>query len=286
VIVNGRKEVPSPLISAAELRTSIVTGNPPVLLDVRWRLGADDPRGEYTAGHLPGAIYVDLESELAGAPDPAAGRHPLPSPAALGVALSRWGIGPDTDVVVYDDNAGMSAARAWWLLRWLGHERVRLLDGGLAAWRAAGGPLTTEVPAPTPSTELAPPVGGAVPTVAAADIAAGRVGTLLDARAVERFRGDEEPIDAVAGHIPGAVSAPTAGNLAPDGTFLSPAELRRRFERLGATPDRGVAVYCGSGVTAAHEVLALELAGIPAALYPASWSGWIADPGHPVATGE
>jgi thiosulfate/3-mercaptopyruvate sulfurtransferase len=276
----------SPLISAAELLASIEAGRPPVLLDVRWRLGTDDPREEYAAGHVPGAVYVDLESDLTGAADPEAGRHPLPTPDALGAAMSRWGIGPDSDVVVYDDNAGMSAARAWWLLRWLGHARTRLLDGGLDAWRAAGGPFTTEVATPTPIAEQAAAVGGAMPTVAADDIAAGRVGTLLDARAAARFRGDEEPVDPVPGHIPGAISAPTSGNLTPDGKFLAGAELSRRFQRLGVTADSEVAVYCGSGVTAAHEVLALELVGIPAALYPASWSGWIADPDHPVAAGD
>jgi thiosulfate/3-mercaptopyruvate sulfurtransferase len=276
----------SPLISPSALERLLEPARGLVLLDVRWRLGADDPRAEYDASHIPGAIYVDLEGELSGPANERAGRHPLPSSEAVEQAAARWGVRPDSLVVVYDDNGGMSAARAWWLLRWIGHERVHVLDGGLGAWRAADGPLTaaeSDTPAVAPTT--APGDRGSMPTVDADDIAAGRVEVLLDARSPERFRGEQEPVDRVAGHIPGAISAPTADNLGPDGCFRSADELLRRFEQLGVTSGGRVAVYCGSGVTAAHEVLALEVAGIRAALFPASWSGWIADAERPVATG-
>ncbi len=276
----------SPLISSAALSQLLGTTRGLVLLDVRWRLGFDDARGEYAGGHIPGAIYVDLETDLSGPHDEQAGRHPLPSPEAVEQAAARWGVRPDSLVVVYDDNNGMSAARAWWLLRWIGHERVHVLDGGLSAWRAAGGPLTAaETPEPS-ATPAVPRDRGSMPTVDADDIGEGRVEILLDARSTERFRGESEPVDRVAGHIPGAISAPTTDNLGPDGCFLSADELRSRFEQLGASTGRRVAVYCGSGVTAAHEILALEAAGIRAALFAPSWSGWIADPKRPVATGD
>jgi thiosulfate/3-mercaptopyruvate sulfurtransferase len=179
----------------------------------------------------------------------------------------------------------MSAARAWWLLRWIGHERVQVLDGGLRAWRDAGGPLTDAEPHQPDN--VTPTVGdrGSMPTVDADDITNGRVEVILDARAAERFSGEQEPVDPVAGHIPGAISAPTTDNVADDGRFHTADELRARFDQFGIRPGTRVAVYCGSGVTATHEILALELAGVRASLYPASWSGWIADPEHEVATG-
>jgi thiosulfate/3-mercaptopyruvate sulfurtransferase len=276
----------SALNSPSALRALLETGRGLVLLDVRGRLGADDPRGEYDAGHIPGAIYVDLEDDLSGPPDELAGRHPLPSPEAVEAAAARWGVRPDSVVVVYDDNGGMSAARAWWLLRWIGHDRVSVLDGGLTAWRNADGPVTAAETPPPSAVTPTPGDRGSMPTVDADDIAAGRVEVLLDARSGKRFRGHEEPVDPIAGHIPPAISAPTTGNLGPDGCFLSADELRQRFEDLGATPGKRVAVYCGSGVTAAHEILALEIAGIRASLFPPSWSGWIADPARPVATGD
>lgn len=274
----------SPLISAAELLADLASDAPPLVLDVRWSLGATDPRGDHERAHIPGAIYVDLETELSGPGTPQDGRHPLPDPDTFAAAATRWGVGPETAVVVYDDSGGLSAARLWWLLRWIGHPAVRVLDGGLAAWRAAGGaietgPDTDVVPASTPL----PARPGAMPTVSAEDIVAGRVPVLLDARAEERYRGEVEPIDPVAGHIPGARSVPTAGNLRDDGTFRDPAELRARFTEAGVEPGEPVAAYCGSGVTAAHELLALEVAGLgTGALYAPSWSGWIADPDHPV----
>ncbi|GCD34322.1 sulfurtransferase [Streptomyces chrestomyceticus JCM 4735] len=273
----------NPLITAAGLADALASGTPPVLLDVRYRLGGPPGRPEYEAGHLPGAVYVDLDDELAGPPGPA-GRHPLPDLDAFAGTMRRAGVSADRPVVVYDGAQGWSAARTWWLLRYTGHPSVRVLDGGLAAWTASGGALSTEEPAPAPGDFTAAP--GALPLLTADEAAAlARRGVLLDARAGERYRGEVEPIDRVAGHIPGALSAPTTENLAADGTFLPPAELAARFTALGATADAEVGVYCGSGVSAAQEVLALAVAGVPAALYVGSWSEWSGDPARPVATG-
>ncbi len=275
-----------PLIDVASLAAGLAGGAPPVLLDVRWRLGGPPGLDSYRAGHLPGAVYVDLDADLAGPPGPG-GRHPLPAAADFTAAMRRAGVRSGHPVVVYDDGDSTIAARAWWALAYFGHDRVRVLDGGLRAWAAAGQPVTTDEPAVAAGDFTAS--GGHLPVLDAAGAAAlARSGVLLDARAPERYRGDTEPVDRVAGHIPGAVSAPTAGNVAADGRFRPPAELRERFARLGvsAEPEAGqVGAYCGSGVTAAHEVLALALAGLPAALYVGSWSGWTADPGRPVATG-
>ncbi|CAL9543601.1 Putative thiosulfate sulfurtransferase SseB [Streptomyces sp. enrichment culture] len=271
---------------------------PPTLLDVRWDLAGPSRRPDYEAAHLPGAVYVDLETELAGPVGEGTGRHPLPDPEVFGAAMRRAGVRQGHPVVVYDGGRGWAAARAWWLLRWAGHEDVRVLDGGLAAWE---GPLTGEVPQP-PEGDFTPRPG-ALPVLDADGAAAlARTGVLLDARSGERYRGEVEPIDRVAGHIPGAVSAPTtentventaagvsgnAGNAAgrPPGAFRPAAELAARFAGLGIDADTEVGVYCGSGVSAAHEVLALAIAGIDAALYPGSWSQWSADPSRPVATG-
>jgi thiosulfate/3-mercaptopyruvate sulfurtransferase len=190
----------------------------------------------------------------------------------------------DRPVVVYDDGDAMSAARGWWTLRYFGHPDVRVLDGGYRAWAEAGLPVTTAGPAPAPGDFTADP--GQMPVLDAAGAqAVAQTGLLLDARAAERYRGETEPVDPVAGHIPGAVSAPAAGSVNPDGTFKDPAELTARFAGLGAMPGTRVGAYCGSGVTAAHEVLALTLAGLPAALYVGSWSNWVTDPARPVATG-
>jgi thiosulfate/3-mercaptopyruvate sulfurtransferase len=273
-----------PTISAAGLLAELATAaQPPVLLDVRYRMGGPPGHGEYAGGHLPGARYVDLDAELAGPPGPA-GRHPLPDLEEFGAAMRRAGVSRDRDVVVYDDWNGWGPARCWWLLRWAGHERVRVLDGGLAAWKAAGQPLSQEEPGPGDGDFVPEP--GALPVLDAdAAAALARRGLLLDARAGERYRGETEPIDRVAGHIPGAVSAPTLDNLAPDGTLLPAAELAERFGALGARPGAEVGVYCGSGVSAAQLALALAVVGVPAALYAGSWSEWSADPGRPVATG-
>ncbi|MFD8013452.1 sulfurtransferase [Streptomyces sp. NPDC058955] len=269
-----------PIISASELASESAGARPPVLLDVRWTLGGPPGRPAYEAGHLPGAVYVDLDTELAGPPGEG-GRHPLPDPEAFGAAMRRAGVRADRPVVVYDGGLGWGAARAWWLLRWAGHPDVRVLDGGLAAWP---GELTAEVPRPEPG-DFTPKPGGLRLLDADEAAALARSGLLLDARAAERYRGDVEPIDRVGGHIPGAHSAPTTENVAADGRFLPAGELRERFAALGAAEAAEVGVYCGSGVSGAHEVLALELAGIPAALYAGSWSEWSSDPSRPVATG-
>jgi thiosulfate/3-mercaptopyruvate sulfurtransferase len=278
----------SPLIDVQGLAAELASGAPPVLLDVRWRLGGPPGIESYRAGHLPGASYVDLDTDLAGPPG-AGGRHPLPSAVSFEAAMRRVGVRAGYPVVAYDDSDSTIAARAWWTLRYFGHDRVRVLDGGYRAWAAAGLPVTTDEPGTAAGDFTAEP--GHLPVLDAAGAAElARSGVLFDARAGERYRGEAEPVDPVAGHIPGAVSAPTAANVTADGRFLSAAQLRQRFGGLGLPPVRpgqapGVGAYCGSGVTAAHEVLALELAGIPAALYVGSWSGWTADPARPVATG-
>ncbi|MFH9674713.1 sulfurtransferase [Streptomyces sp. NPDC017405] len=276
------------IITASELAPELTGGHPPVLLDVRWQLSlakaagapAFDGRAEYAAGHLPGAVFVDLDRELAAAPG-ARGRHPLPDLAEFGAAMRRAGVSATRPVVVYDGGQGWAAARAWWLLRWTGHPDVRVLDGGLPSWT---GELSTEVPVPAEGDFVpAPREAGLLDADGAAALA--RTGVLLDARAGERYRGEVEPVDRVGGHIPGAVSAPTTENVGPDGRLLPAAELKDRFKALGVSGDTEVGVYCGSGVSAAHEVLALAVAGIPAALYVGSWSEWSADPSRPVATG-
>jgi thiosulfate/3-mercaptopyruvate sulfurtransferase len=276
----------TPIVSVTDLAAALRGAEPPVLLDVRWRLGGPPGAELYRQGHLPGACYVDLDRELAGPPG-AGGRHPLPDPEVFAAAMRRCGLSRDREAVVYDEADGTAAARCWWLLRYFGHRRVRLLDGGYRAWQAAGEPVTTAEPAPVPGDFAAEPGGMPVLTAEAA-AALARDGLLLDARAGERYRGEVEPVDPVAGHIPGAVSAPTLRNVGADGRFRDAGELRARFAELGAAAAGGTAIgaYCGSGVTAAHQVLALELAGYRAALYPGSWSHWVTDPARPVETGQ
>ena len=271
-----------PLIEAAELAEAL-TADPPVLLDVRWRLGGPPGITDYQAGHLPGAVFVDLPAELAG-PAGAGGRHPLPEAAAFGAAMRRAGVTGGGEVVVYDEADALAAGRAWWLLRYFGHPRVRVLDGGFRGWAAAGYPVATGgTPPPADGDFTARP--GHLPVLDAEQAAAvARAGVLLDARAGERYRGEVEPADPVAGHIPGAVSAPATGNVGPDGRFLPAGQLRARFAALGAGTGP-VGSYCGSGITAAQQVLALTVAGLPAALYPGSWSEWVADGSRPVAVG-
>ncbi|MCD7100976.1 sulfurtransferase [Pseudoclavibacter sp. 13-3] len=279
-----------PLIStaaAAELIDEQGQADAPrlVLLDVRWQLGNDHTHDEYLAAHLPGAIYVDLDDELADPATPQLGRHPLPSAERFQRAVRRWGLRPDDVVVVYDDVSGTAATRAWWLLRDAGFESVRLLDGVLAKWRAEGRPLQSgDVAAADDGTVTVR--FGHLPTVTMDE--AGHLpqqGTLVDIRARERYRGESEPVDPQAGHIPGAVNAPTDENLADDGTFRPASELRDRFAGLGVDGSTPTAVHCGSGVSATHTILALSIAGIDAALYPGSWSQWSLTPGRPVATG-
>ncbi len=286
----------------------------PVVLDVRWRLGGPPGRADHEAGHVPGAVFVDLDTELA-APPGEGGRHPLPAPAALQAVLRRAGVSRGSRVVVYDDDTGAVAARAWWLLRWAGlpADRVAVLDGGFRAWVAGGLPVTAAPTRPAPGDVVVHP--GGMPVVdadGAAELA--RRGVLLDARAGARYRGEIEPVDARAGHVPGARNAPATEHLGADGRWLPPDAVAARYAALGvggpgggaaepAEPGAiprpeptdpggaGVGAYCGSGVNATAVVLALEYAGLrpsthPAALYAGSWSQWSADPRRPVATGS
>jgi thiosulfate/3-mercaptopyruvate sulfurtransferase len=255
-----------------------------VLVDTRLALTGASGRDKYDAGHLPGAAYLDLDDDLA-APPGIGGRHPLPAPADLVAAVRRAGVGRGSRVVVYDDGPGTAAARLWWLLRDYGHVDVLVLDGGLAAWTASGRPVSTESVLPTPGDWTGTP--GHLAVVGSDEVPElARYGVLIDVRAAERFRGENEPIDPVAGHVPGAVNAPLTGNTDASGRFLPDADLRQRFSALGVAEGVEVAAYCGSGVTATQTLLALRLAGFAdAALYPASWSGWITDPSRPVATG-
>lgn len=270
----------SVLVSPEELRTLLSDTEHGIhLLDVRWALGDPDGPQHYLEGHIPEAIFVDLETELAAPPSPLHGRHPLPSAAHLQKCARSWGLRAGRPIVVYDATGALAAARAWWLLRWAGLTEVRILDGGLPAWQRSGGELVTgSEPGPAPGDVVC--TAGNMPVVQADDVA-GWQGALLDARADERYRGLVEPVDPRAGHIPGAVSIPTAENLTAEGTFKTAEQLRERFSGLGQGP---VAVYCGSGVTAAHQIAALSVAGLSAALYPGSWSQWSSDPERPVAT--
>jgi thiosulfate/3-mercaptopyruvate sulfurtransferase len=277
------------IVSTADLAAHI--GDPTwAVIDCRFSLDAPD-RGRlaYADAHVPGAAYAHLDEDLSGpVVRGRTGRHPLPEIGTLARTLSGWGIDADVQVVAYDDGAGAIAARAWWLLRWLGHDAVAVLDGGWPHWRAQGRPWRAGAERRPPRSFLPHPRAHLLIDSAAvlAAIADGR-SRLLDARAAARYRGDDETIDPVAGHIPGALSAPYADNLAPDGRFRPAAELRRRFEALlGPIPPERAIFYCGSGVTAAHDLLALALAGLgDARLYAGSWSEWITDPTRPVATG-
>jgi thiosulfate/3-mercaptopyruvate sulfurtransferase len=283
--------LPTPLISARDLLARRGGGHWPVVLDCSFDL-ADTTAGEsmHLAGHLPGARYAHLDRDLSG-PKTArgaidGGRHPLPSREAFAATAAAWGIGPDTPVVAYDAQGGPYAARAWWMLRWLGHQAVAVLDGGLAAWKAAGGPLEQGRASAEAASHPYPLGRTAMPTVPAGELVA-HVGRhlVIDARAPERYRGEVEPLDAQAGHIPGARNRFFKDNLDAAGCFLPAAELRRAFEAFGVAPER-VVHQCGSGVTACHNLLAMETAGMPgSALYPGSWSEWSADPARPVARG-
>ncbi|MCW2857454.1 MAG: Thiosulfate sulfurtransferase [Marmoricola sp.] len=268
----------SPLITAAELDQLL---GAVTVLDVRYRMGGPGGPGEYQAGHIPGAVYVDLDTDLA-APPSDRGRHPLPDGAVFEAVMRRVGVGRDRPVVVYDDWEGRAAARCWWLLRHHGHPDVRVLDGGWSTWQAAGGAVEDGVRLQRPGTFTSSPGSLAVIEVdEVLDFA--RRAVLVDARNPDRYRGEVEPVDPVAGHIPGAVNVPTGVNLHADGTFRAPTEIAALYAVEGATADAVVGVYCGSGVTAAHDILALAHAGIDAALYPGSWSEWVADPTRPVA---
>ena len=284
------------LVDASVLRE--LAGQPDIaIVDCRFDLlNPEGGRRAYVAGHIPGARYADLNKDLSAPISPNSGRHPLPTPQAFAATLGKLGIGNATQVIAYDDAGGSFAARAWWMLRWLGHESVAVLDGGIKAWTAAGGTLESGEQTPLSTvrsgghlgTHFVPHADPAA-VIATADIAAfvsaGHL--LVDARAAERYTGSVEPIDAVAGHIAGAVNHPFSANLAPDGRFLAGSELRRRWEaRLAGRKATQVAAMCGSGVTACHNLLSLEVAGLRGAkLYAGSWSEWITDPSRPVARG-
>lgn len=267
------------LINATELATLLAAGEPVTILDVRWQLAEPDGRQAYERGHIPGAVYVSLEDELSDHSITGHGRHPLPAGRAVEAAARRWGVRAGRPVVVYDDWNRAGSARAWWVLTAAGIPDVRVLDGGLATWT---GDLESGAVVPEPgdvTVAHSDLYSGALPTLTAEEAIA--VETLLDARAPERFRGDVEPIDPVAGHIPGARNVPSTGLLADDGTFLTEAELA---EVLGGAANVGA--YCGSGVTASVLVVALATLGVDAALYPGSWSEWSSDSARPVATGD
>jgi thiosulfate/3-mercaptopyruvate sulfurtransferase len=260
-----------------------------VVIDCRFDLMSPGAgRLAYEAGHIPGGVYADLDQDLASAvaDDGTGGRHPLPDPAEFGQLLASWGVGQDSIVVAYDDLDNAVAARLWWLLRWVGHQRVAVLDGGLDAWVEADGPLTTEIPRPIPG--LFKPRPGSMPVIDAecveAELADGTL-VLLDARAADRFAGRSEPLDRIAGHVPGASNTPFQDNLGTDKCFRPAAELQAYYRaRIGDRPMDTVACMCGSGVTACHTLLALEAAGMRgASLYVGSWSDWISSAQRPVA---
>jgi thiosulfate/3-mercaptopyruvate sulfurtransferase len=287
---------PGPLVSRDELAALLASGDPPAVLDVRWRLGGPPGIDSYLAGHLPRACFIDLETELSGPPG-AGGRHPLPAVEVFEAAMRIAGLRAGQFAVAYDDGDSTVAARLWWMLKYYGHHRVAVLDGGYRGWATAGMPLSKVVIAHPPGDFVVTTVGD-MPVVTAAEAGQlARSGFLLDCRVGDRYRGEIEPVDRLGGHIPGAISAPTRENVKADGLFLAPAELARRFASLGL-PDAGavsevrdasgkpvIGAYCGSGVTAAHQVLALGLAGLPAALYVGSWSEWSFDNRRPIATG-
>ncbi len=268
----------TPLIGVPELARRL---SGVAVLDVRYRLDAPDGRAAFREGHVPGAAYVSLDEALA-APPGAGGRHPLPNPPVFLAAMRAAGVRHDVPVVVYDDWSGHAAARCWWLLRHHGHPDVRVLDGGWPAWRESGHPVETGEPPPEPGDFDGAP--GRMPVVSADEVR--DVEVLVDARSPERHRGEAEPVDPVAGRIPGSVNVPTTANLDERGRFLAVERLRSTYAAVGAASGAGVAAYCGSGLTACHDVLAMEVAGVRAALYPGSWSEWITDPDRPVARGS
>jgi len=279
----------STLISTADLAARL--DDPAlVILDARHDLMQPETWGEaeYRAGHIPGARFVHVDHDLSAPKTGTNGRHPLPPPATAAATFGRLGIDAGKQVVAYDQGGGMFAARLWWMLRWLGHDAVALLDGGFAKWTRERRPVTTATPAARPTTFAIRHVGA---TASADDVLASLADhslTLVDARTPERFRGETEPMDPVAGHIPGALNRPYAQNLTADGTWKSAAQLREEFGALlAATPPDKVVNHCGSGVTAGHNILAMEIAGLAGSrLYPGSWSEWVADPARPVARGE
>jgi thiosulfate/3-mercaptopyruvate sulfurtransferase len=274
------------LISAQELAELLRSDKPPLVADVRWNLDGPPGKPDFEASHIPDAVWVDLETQLAGPPG-VGGRHPLPTPAAFEQAMRDIGVSQNSLVVAYDAANSQAAARLWWLLTDAGHRAVRVLDGGFAAWNAAGLPTVSGPRAPAAGGDfIAHP--GQRPQLAGTELSA-RLGsraapTLIDVRTPERYAGEREPIDPVAGHIPGAINLPWTANVRADGRFRPPHEIARRYAEAGGSQD--AVVYCGSGITASQSLLALESAGLrAAALYPGSWSEWISDPRRPIATG-
>jgi thiosulfate/3-mercaptopyruvate sulfurtransferase len=281
----AEKRLRTPLISTAELAGRLADPGW-FVADCRFELAKPDVgRDAWRAGHIPGALHVDLERDLSAPVTPTTGRHPLPSPDAFAATLARLGISNETRVVCYDAGPGAYAARLWWMLRWVGHDAVAVLDGGFAAWTAEGRPVTTESAARAPARFTPRPRPEMVIDAAGVAAALARGETLVDVRGAERFEGRVEPIDAVAGHVPGAVNLPFARNLGATGRFLGPDELAALWRSgAGSEPGRAPICMCGSGVTACHGLLALEAAGIPGGrLYAGSWSEWIRDPARPVA---
>ena len=270
----------APIIDLAQLRRLLDGDRPVHLLDVRWALDGSKGRHDHLEGHLPGAVYIDLPTELAAPAAPGAGRHPLPDPESFAATLRRAGVRQDGLVIAYDDTDGAPAARLVWMLRAAGHEAA-VLDGGLSAW---DGPLERTPQQPAQGDVTARPWPSSA--IASIDEVADGDALVIDARAPERYRGDVEPMDPRAGHVPGAINLPFSGNLGPEGRFLPAAQLRERFAAAGADPEGEVIVYCGSGITATHDALALQQAGYDRVrLFPGSWSQWSADPDRPVATG-
>lgn len=278
------------LVSAPELAELLNSDAPVRILDVRWSLAEPDGRPAYEVGHIPGAVYVDLEADLSDHTVADRGRHPLPSGRGLEQSLQDWGVDDGDTVVVYDDWNRAGSARAWWVLRAAGLHDVRILDGGWAAWTALDGSVETG-PSPSLSGSITLQYddlyAGALPTLTVTDAArTGTDGVLLDARAPERYRGEVEPVDPVAGHIPGAVNLPSTELLAPDGTFLPAADLRNTFQSRGVEERQRAGAYCGSGVTAAVVLAAADIAEVDLALFPGSWSQWASDPANPVEIGN
>ncbi|MCV7076994.1 sulfurtransferase [Mycobacterium szulgai] len=280
--MNARAQV---LITAAELAELIRAEEPVTILDVRWRLDAPDGRAAYEQGHIPAAVYVSLDDELSDHTVSGRGRHPLPNGRALQSAARRWGVRQAVPVVVYDDWNRAGSGRAWWVLTAAGISGVRILDGGLAAWQAAGGDLETGSVTPEPGNVIVPQhdlYAGSRATLSAAQA---QSVTLLDARAPDRFRGDAEPVDAVAGHIPGAKNLPFGAVLTEDGTFRDDAALVELLSDRGVESGAAIGSYCGSGVTATVVIAALEAVGHEVALFPGSWSEWVSDTNRPVGSG-
>ncbi len=274
----------SNFVTVDELKALQDEGAPVRVIDVRWRLDRPDGRGEYLEGHIPGAVYVPLDLELATHGAPSEGRHPLPSTEKLQAAARRWGVRGGDTVIVYDDAKGVAAARAWWLLRQGGVD-VKVLEGGIRSWTAAGLDVATDDVVPEEGDVVLGEIGGdAISLDEAASFP--ESGVLLDVRAPERYRGETEPLDPIAGHVPGARNLPTVLHFDAEGRILDHDTVRATFASAGVVPGIPVAAYCGSGVTAAHTALIADEVGIDVKVFPGSWSQWSNTPGRPVATGD